>query len=166
MLHCQNCGQVNNQNSNFCRFCGTKFMSQQFSGGNNYEFSPPRPYSWKTDEFQISESKARKTQQMNFQQKLPNPVQPLNNPFQPHLAPPPQQQPLVYQGQHNNLPQDFRCPRCASQLYPTFERKISTTGWVVFSIMLFTPLILFCWLGLLIKEDVRICPVCKLSISS
>jgi hypothetical protein len=97
MLQCQNCGQVNNQSSNFCRFCGTPFASQQNSGGADYEFSPPRPYVWKTDEFQINESKARKTQQVNFATP-PQQVQPLNNPFQqPNHNPYQQAQALVHQ---------------------------------------------------------------------
>ena len=161
MLQCQNCGQVNNQNSNFCRFCGTKFMPQQFSNGNNYEFAPPRPYVWKTDEFQISESKARKTQQINFQTP-PNQVQPLNNPFQPHQAP--QHQALAFQ-QPQHIAQDYRCPRCSSQLYPRFERKISQAGWITFAVLLVAFFPLF-WIGLLIKEDVRVCPVCQLTISA
>ncbi|HEY0427764.1 MAG TPA: hypothetical protein VGC76_08265, partial [Pyrinomonadaceae bacterium] len=115
------------------------------------------PYVWKTDEFQISESKARKTQQINFQ-KQPNQAQPLNNPFQPPPAP----QPLVHQ-QPQNLA-DYRCPRCSSQLFPRFERKISQTGWIVFAVLLVAFFPLF-WVGLLIKEDVRVCPVCGLSIS-
>ena len=138
-------------------------MSQQFSNGNNYEFSPPRPYVWKTDEFQISESKARKTQQVNFPVN-PNPVQPLNNPFLPPNPNPyqqPQQQALAHQ-QPQSLA-DHRCPRCSSQLFPVFERKISQTGWIVFAILLVAFFPLF-WIGLLIKEDVRVCPVCRLQI--
>jgi RNA polymerase subunit RPABC4/transcription elongation factor Spt4 len=162
MLQCQNCGQVNNQTSNFCRFCGTKFAPEQLSGGSNYEFSPPRPYSWKTDEFQISESKARKTQQVNFQQKQPPPpqFQPQNQPFQPPYAQPPQA--LAFHQQQNLA--DYRCPRCSSQLYPRFERKISQAGWITFAVLLVAFFPLF-WIGLLIKEDVRVCPVCQLTIS-
>jgi RNA polymerase subunit RPABC4/transcription elongation factor Spt4 len=153
MIQCQNCGQVNNQSSNFCRFCGTKFMPQQFSNGSNYEFSPPRPYVWKTDEFQISESKARKSPPINK-------VQPLDNPFLTHQNPRPQ--PLVQQHQQN-LAYNYRCPRCSSNLMPRFERKISTAGWIVFAILLVAFFPLF-WVGFLIKEDVRVCPVCNLTL--
>jgi RNA polymerase subunit RPABC4/transcription elongation factor Spt4 len=158
MLQCQNCGQVNNQNSNFCRFCGTKFMSEQHQNGSNYEFSPPRPYAWKTDEFQISESRSRRTDQINLQK--PQQVQPLGNPYQTPNAP----QPLAFH-QPQNLAQDYRCPRCSSQLYPRFERKISQAGWITFAVLLVAFFPLF-WIGLLIKEDVRVCPVCGLTIGS
>jgi len=136
-------------------------MSQQYTDGSNYEFSPPRPYSWKTDEFQISESKAKKTQQMNFAPPPPQ-AQPLNNPFQPHN--PPQHQALAY-AQPRHLMQDYRCPRCSSQLYPRYERKISQAGWITFAVLLVAFFPLF-WIGLLIKEDVRVCPVCQLTISA
>lgn len=153
MIQCQNCGQTNTETSNFCRFCGTKFLQSQFSNGDNYDNSPPRPYSWKTDEFQISESKPRKTQQINR-------VQPLVNQMPP---PPPRPQPLAYQ-QPNNVAYGYHCPRCSSQLFPHYERKVSTAGWVVFSVLLVVFFPLF-WIGLLIKEDVRVCPVCKFRIS-
>ena len=153
MIQCQNCGQVNTQTSNFCRFCGTKFLQSQFQNGNGYEFSPPRPYVWKTDEFQVSESKARKSKQINQ-------VRPL---VQPPPMPQQNPQPLAYH-QPNNLAQNYHCPRCASQLFPRYERKISTAGWIVFAVLLVTFFPLF-WIGFLIKEDVRICPVCNLRIT-
>jgi hypothetical protein len=133
-------------------------MSHQHQNGNDYEFSPPRPYVWKTDEFQISESKAKNTQQWNFQN--PPQVQPHHNPFQPPQAP----QPLAFH-QPQTLGIDYRCPRCSSQLYPRFERKISQAGWITFAVLLVAFFPLF-WIGLLIKEDVRVCPVCGLTIGS
>lgn len=158
MIHCQNCGQVNNQSSNFCRFCGKQFASEQFSNGGNYDFAPPRPYVWKTDEFQISESRSRKSLPVNFQQ--PNQAQPLlNQPF----APPQQPQPLVYQ-QQQNMAYKQMCPRCGGQHFPRIERKISQTGWIVFAVLLVTIPFLF-WIGLLIKEDVIICPVCNFRLA-
>ncbi|MGI8640858.1 MAG: LITAF-like zinc ribbon domain-containing protein [Pyrinomonadaceae bacterium] len=154
MIQCQNCGQVNTETSNFCRFCGTKFLQSQYSNGNNYDFSPPRPYSWKTDEFQISENKMRKTRQINQ-------VQPLVNQT---LAQPPRPQPLVYQQPNNMAAYGSHCPRCSAQLFPRYERKISTAGWIVFAVLLVVFFPLF-WIGLLIKEDIRVCPVCNLRIS-
>ncbi len=151
MIECQNCGQVNTQTSNFCRFCGTKFLPSQFTNGENYDFAPPRPYSWKTDEFQISDNKIRKTQQINR-------VQPLINPPMPSRP-----QPLLYQ-QPNYMAHNARCPRCSAQLFPRYERRISTAGWIVFAVLLVVFFPLF-WIGLLIKEDVRVCPVCNLRIS-
>ena len=163
MIQCQSCGQVNSQTSNFCRFCGTHFaghrsgQNQPESNGGNYEFSPPRPYSWKTDEFKINEKKLPHAEPVNR-------VQPLNN-FNYQTSPIPNNQPLVqYQPQQNQVAYGYRCPRCASQLLPKVERKISTAGWIVFSVLMVTFFPLF-WIGLLIKEDVKICPICNLKIN-
>ena len=158
MMQCQNCGQANTQASNFCRFCGTKFTPVQYQNGNNYntfpnpapvnyETAPPRPYSWKTDEYQITDNKAPKAKTINR-------VQPLGN-FQPPAAAgiQPYQQPQA-------MSHSFNCPRCNSQLYPRVTRQISTAGWIVFAVLLVTFFPLF-WVGLLIKEDIRVCPVCN-----
>ena len=152
MIQCKNCGQVNTATSNFCRFCGTKFLPSQFSGGGNYEFEPPRPYAWKTDELQISESRARKTKQINQ-------VQPLGgNKVNNQTA-----QPLAYRQPTQNLAYAYRCPRCASQQMPRYERKVSTAGWIVFAVLMVAFFPLF-WIGLLIKEDVPFCSVCNLRL--
>lgn len=154
-MQCQNCGQINNDSSNFCRFCGTKFLPSQLSNGGNYEYQPPRPYSWKTDEFQVADKKTQqKTQQANR-------VQPLANQYATNQ--PPRPQPLAYQ-QPQNMAYGYRCPRCASQAYPIVSRRISTAGWITFAVLLVVGVV-FCWIGLLIKEDVRVCPVCNLQIS-
>lgn len=158
-MQCQNCGQVNTQTSNFCRFCGTKFTMVQFSSfgnnsvnGNNFEFAPPRPYSWKTDEFQIPPTKTAKSPKA----KTINQVQPLADfrtkrdlNIQPFQQP---QSPAVTGGYH--------CPRCGSQLFPRVTRQISTGGWIVFAVLLVTFFPLF-WIGFLIKDEVRVCPVCN-----
>lgn len=188
MMHCQNCGQVNTQAGNFCRFCGTKFSAMQQPGaanlgpnnypggnqngvnyngsnynglnynggnynpvnnqvGNTYENSPPRPYSWKTDEYQLPDDKTPKTKTINR-------VQPLGN-FQPAANAGMQ----TYQ--HSQaMSHNFNCPRCNSQLFPRISRQISTAGWIVFAALLITFFPLF-WIGFLIKEEVRICPVCN-----
>jgi hypothetical protein len=44
------------------------------------------------------------------------------------------------------------------------DRRVSTAGWVVFSVLLVFTLIFF-WVGLLMKEDVAVCPVCKYRLS-
>ncbi len=161
-MHCQNCGQLNTQAGNFCRFCGTKFTMVQYSNANNYnpmpmqmpnppapnyENAPPRPYSWKTDEYQISDDKMPKLKPVNRVPPLPN-FQPQQNmgiqPFQ-------QQQAMS----HN-----FHCPRCNSQIFPQIMRQISTAGWIVFAVLLITFFPLF-WIGFLIKEEVRVCQVCN-----
>ncbi len=154
MIQCQNCGQVNTATSNFCRFCGTKFLPAQFTGGDNYEFEPPRPYVWKTDELQTSESRARKTKQINQ-------VQPLDNSFAGNQMPRPQ--PLAYR-QPQNMAYASRCPRCANQQIARHERKVSTVGWIVFAVLMVVFFPLF-WIGLLIKEDVQFCSVCNLRLT-
>lgn len=160
MLQCQNCGQVNAQMSNFCRFCGTTFnltpnANAKVNGNaNGYDFSPPRPYSWKTDEFQVSDLNARNG-------KTINQVQPLNNPFVT-MQTPPRPQPLAFT-QPQNVSFGYQCPRCSSRLLPKVVRKISTAGWVVFAVLMVAFFPLF-WIGLLIKEDARICTVCNARI--
>lgn len=154
MIQCQNCGQVNTATSNFCRFCGTKFIPAQFTGSENYEFEAPRPYVWKTDELQVSQSRARKSKQINR-------VQPLDGSFAGNQTAKPQ--PLAYQ-QTQDMAYAYRCPRCASQGIPRYERKVSTAGWIVFAVLMVAFFPLF-WIGLLIKEPVPFCPVCNLRLS-
>lgn len=157
MNHCPNCGQSNAQMSNFCRFCGTNFSLAQNAKPNasagNFDFAPPRPYVWKTDEFQVSEAQARKNKPINRVQPLPPPP----NAF---ATMPPQS--LAYQ-QPQNMAYGYRCPMCATQLLPKITRRISTAGWIVFAVLMVTFFPLF-WIGLLIKEDVRICSVCNAQI--
>ncbi len=153
MIQCQNCGNQNSAESNFCRFCGTKFLVPQPAPDNLYDYSPPRPYVWKTDEYQ-TQSEARKVQ-------TPNRVEPLNSSFgagNQHNA-----QPLAYR-QPQQFAQAYRCPHCMSQFLPRTERRISTAGWIVFAVLLvfFFPLF---WIGLLMKEDVRVCPACNTKLS-
>lgn len=156
MIHCQNCGQVNSPQSNFCRSCGTRFIAPQIqqTTNNNYENAPPRPYSWKTDEYQ-TQNDARKPKTINQVQPLMGqfPVAPTNN----------SPQTLAYQ-QPGQMTAGYRCPRCTSQYLPRIEKKISTAGWIVFAILLVTFFPLF-WIGFLMKEEVRVCPVCNLRIS-
>jgi hypothetical protein len=153
MIQCQNCGQVNAQASNFCRFCGTKFLFNQISNNTDFEQAPRRPYSWSTDEFQVADAPKQKPRQINQ-------VQPLGNQIS---FVPPRPQPLVYQKpQPQNLAYNLYCPRCASQVI-RYERKISTAGWIVFAALLITFFPLF-WIGLLIKENVRVCQVCNYKI--
>ena len=133
MVQCQNCGQRNTPESQFCRFCGTKFLigqpipQQQPQRG--YDYQPPRPYAWKTDEFQTQTSPR-------------NVAQPLAARDAQFMA------------------GNYRCPHCMSQFLPKIERRISTTGWVVFAVLLVVFFPLF-WVGLLIKEEVQVCPSCN-----
>jgi hypothetical protein len=105
----------------------------------NYGYQAPRPYSWKTDEFQ-TQTDARKTA--------------ANAVFGA--------QPLANRGSEF-MSGNYRCPNCMSQFLPRIERRISTTGWIVFAVLLVLFFPLF-WVGLLIKEDVQICPSCNVRL--
>jgi predicted RNA-binding Zn-ribbon protein involved in translation (DUF1610 family) len=57
----------------------------------------------------------------------------------------------------------YPCPHCGSTAVPIVKRRISTTGWIVFTVLLvFT--ICFFWVGLLIREDYRVCPECGIEL--
>jgi len=134
MIACANCGKLNSPETNFCRFCGTKSAVPQPARYQQFPNTAPQPYAWKTDEFQ-TKAEARRT-----------------SPFMPGGGLPAQ-----YSQQ---LDAGYRCPRCGSTFFPVTERRISTAGWVVFSVLLITTVIFF-WIGLLLKENVMVCPACR-----
>jgi hypothetical protein len=146
MIQCQNCGKSNTPESQFCRYCGNRIAVRQ---PENYDYRPPRPHVWKTDEFQ-TEGEARVARTADHvmtpkQQTLAHPIYSAS-----HLA---------YRG-----PQDFtghyRCPSCGTNYLPIIERRVSSAGWLTFALLLVFTLVFF-WIGLRMKEDVPICPVCK-----
>ena len=150
MSLCQNCGKVNTPEAVFCRFCGTKFNFQKpVLASDPFDHAAPRPYSWKTDEFQ-TQNEARPTVHLPNQSRTEQFHQP--SPMQYRPAP------LAYQP--NQIAQNFRCPNCMSNFMPRMERRISTAGWITFAVLLvfFFPLF---WIGLLIKEDVAVCQSCN-----
>src|SRR4030095_16147280 len=124
MVKCQNCGNFNSAESNFCRSCGTKFVISQPAPQQGYDYSPPRPYVWKTDEFQ-TQNEPRKTGTVPHNQPT--------NPFPNHNY---QAQPLVYRQPNPLEQQPYLCPNCMNRFPPRFERRISTTGWIVFAVLL------------------------------
>lgn len=156
MNYCLNCGQANDQGANFCRFCGTKstLIPQQAPARHNEMPSAPRPYAWKTDELHLNDSPGANVT-ASFNQKISH--QNTNRSAQPFNP--------GYQSQHalylNNA--NYRCPHCGTQNPPTVQRKISTAGWIVFAALLIFFFPLF-WIGLLIKDNVRICSVCRYQI--
>ena len=149
-INCQNCGQTNESSGNFCRYCGFRLTQLQPQKKPDYEQAHRRPYSWKTDEFEVRKGSARNTEQM-----------PGTQPRSSDLAP--RQTSGIGQTQNEMISAGYRCPRCSSQSLPVIERKISTAGWIVFAVLLLTFFPLF-WIGFLIKEDIRLCPVCNLRI--
>jgi RNA polymerase subunit RPABC4/transcription elongation factor Spt4 len=149
MIHCQNCGQGNAPESQFCRFCGTRMTAPQHIRQDPPQgFSPPRPYAWKTDEYQTQADARRPNSH------IPQ-VEPLANAN--YSA-----QPVAYAAP-GQFAGNYRCPSCMSQFLPITEKRVSTAGWIVFALFLvfFFPLF---WIGLLIKEDVHVCPTCKTRI--
>src|SRR5262245_44099657 len=140
MIQCQNCGQGNAPESQFCRFCGTKFLIRQPMPQQGYDYQSPRPYAWKTDEFQ-TQADPRRAATAQRPQGTWNP-----NSSAPLAAASPQY-----------MSGNYRCPNCMSQYLPQIERRISTNGWIVFAVLLVLFFPLF-WVGFLIKEDVHVCP--------
>jgi hypothetical protein len=57
-----------------------------------------------------------------------------------------------------------QCPYCHTLAPPIIKRRISTAGWVVFAVLFFFTFF-FCWIGLLIKEDYRVCSYCGAQLS-
>ncbi len=146
MIKCQNCGNLNAPESHFCRFCGTRFViGPQISGAPkteppSYDFPAPRPYSWKTDEFTV-QNESRKTAGGT-----------------PDIAAP------IATVSPSVLDRQYQCPNCRSTYLPRVERRISTGGWITFAVLLVAFFPLF-WIGLLIKEEIRVCPVCQYQVS-
>ena len=143
---CNNCGQANAIESKFCRFCGHPMPDPYFQPAD--PMANRRPYSWQTDEFQTRSDRrgARPTVE-----HLPGANQHAQFPQPP-------------QGLIVNTPRDltgnYRCPNCGTHYLPVIERRVSTAGWITFSLLLVFTIVFF-WIGLLIKDDVSVCPVCK-----
>ena len=143
---CNNCGQANAIESKFCRFCGHPMPDPYFQPAD--PMANRRPYSWQTDEFQTRSDRrgARPTVE-----HLPGANQHAQFPQPP-------------QGLIVNTPRDltgnYRCPNCGTHYLPVIERRVSTAGWITFSLLLVFTIVFF-WIGLLMKEDVSVCPVCK-----
>lgn len=167
MRTCKNCGNLNSEESNFCRFCGTRshqqppierydqpFATQALGDArpeskpnppaDPYNFSPPPPYSWKTDEFRTN-NQARQT---------------LNLPPQAYAEMPPSAPAPLANFHGGQMVGNYRCINCGTTFLPRIERKISTAGWVTFALLLVFIFPLF-WIGLLIKEDHYVCPMCR-----
>ena len=57
----------------------------------------------------------------------------------------------------------FECPFCHTQSLPYIRSEVSAAGWVVLVILLLFCFPLF-WIGLLIKEDYRVCSHCNMRL--
>ena len=154
MNKCQNCGQMNDYGGNFCRFCGIPMVLPQNSNNVHENYVQPRPYMWKTDEYQINDNSAHRKTDIRQVQSLHS-----QSPMNPSI-----QQSMMYPKPAYLAGQGYQCPRCRAQNIPYVKRQISTAGWITFAVLLVTTGIFF-WIGLLIKEDVRICPVCNSKVA-
>lgn len=146
---CQNCGNTNEAGNIFCRFCGTRFASVPA----NADPTQHRPYAWKTDEYQ-TQSEPRPSGLVGRTSAIePERTGAFIGPHDNGAAANPVR-PGTWAAQAS-----YRCPYCGSHFLPRIERKISTAGWITFALLLvfFFPLF---WIGLLIKENLAICPSC------
>jgi hypothetical protein len=145
MVLCQNCGKTNSPESQFCRFCGSRIVLRQAV----QEYQQPRPYAWKTDEFQ-TQNEARASQTADHVMTPQQQIAP-----QQFYAP----VEIGYRGPQD-LSGNYRCPSCGTNYLPIVERRISPAGWITFTVLLVFTLVFF-WIGLLLKEEVPICPICR-----
>ena len=62
-----------------------------------------------------------------------------------------------------NRQMGFECPFCHTNNPPLVRQKVSTAGWMTFWVLL---LVCFpiCWIGLLMKEDYRVCSQCGITL--
>ncbi|NOT49117.1 MAG: LITAF-like zinc ribbon domain-containing protein [Acidobacteria bacterium] len=123
-------------------------MMRQEVQENDYQPSQPRPYAWKTDEYQ-TQSEPRARSQSGTQPPYPAPGQYSS-------------QPLTYSGPQY-MASNYRCPNCGTTVLPVIERRISTAGWITFALLLVFTFVFF-WVGLLMKQNVSVCPVCRATL--
>jgi len=140
---CTNCGQGNSAESKFCRFCGSRMPDPYFQPAD--PMVDRRPYSWQTDEFQTKTKGMQRATVEHF---------PGVNPSVGVGS-----KALAFNGP-KDLTGNYRCPRCGTHYLPVIERKVSTTGWIIFALLLIFTFIFF-WIGFFFKEDVSYCPVCR-----
>jgi DNA-directed RNA polymerase subunit RPC12/RpoP len=108
-----------------------------------------RPYSWQTDEFQTKTKGRQRATVEHFPGVNPNIA--VGN------------QALAHQGPRD-VTGNYRCPRCGTHYLPVIESKISTTGWLIFALLLVFTFIFF-WIGFFFKETVSVCPVCRFRLN-
>ncbi|MGH9948277.1 MAG: LITAF-like zinc ribbon domain-containing protein [Pyrinomonadaceae bacterium] len=113
-------------------------------------YQQPRPYAWKSDEYKTS-NEARGA--ANTSDHVLTPSRPIvQNQYYAQAQ-------MTYRGPQDMSGQ-YRCPHCGTNFLPVMDRRISSAGWITFSLLLVFTLVFF-WIGLLMKEDVPICPICK-----
>src|SRR5262249_14651043 len=59
----------------------------------------------------------------------------------------------------------FVCPYCHTTMPPMTYQKVSTGGWVIFSLLFLTCVgILLAWIGLFFKEGYTVCSQCGIKL--
>jgi peptide methionine sulfoxide reductase MsrB len=146
-MRCRICDNENEAGYNFCRVCGAALYPDASNAGGGFSH---QPYSWQIDDSNATKQTARKSRvtQTDLPASVPNPASPIQYPLQQAG------QPVAFQQG------SYHCPFCGTSYLPIIEKRISTAGWVVFALLLVFTFIFF-WIGLLIKEEVAICPVCR-----
>lgn len=144
---CTNCGQANSVESKFCRFCGSRMPDPFFQPAD--PMAVRRAYSWQTDEFQTKTAGRQRSTVEHFPGVNPNIA--VGN------------QALAQQGPRD-ITGNYRCPNCGTHYLPVIEKRISQAGWITFALLLVFTFIFF-WIGLLMKEDVSVCPVCRMRLN-
>jgi len=75
-----------------------------------------------------------------------------------------------YQSQYQQPPPfhpavGFVCPFCHTTMPPMTYSKVSTGGWIVFVFLMLTCFgILLAWIGLLMKENYKVCSQCGIKL--
>jgi hypothetical protein len=153
---CQSCAFENPKDSRFCRRCGIAIQSQTASPSQEkFTYDPPDPYSWKEDD--VNDVDDRGVRQRSAPpETLPPPIRvgvPQRN-GDVHVT-------GILAPQH----QGIMCPQCGGQMALSPVKKVSSSGWIVFVILLifFFPL---AWVGLLIKKNVYFCLSCNTIIEA
>lgn len=154
MAFCIGCGQRIEAGTTVCRYCG-----KDSRAGRQQEYVPPKPYSWASDS-------------LTGKPAPPPPARPAQSatPPAPQYQPPYYQQPAAPVTPYSNqvvapaYGYNYRCPNCGTNAAPRIEEKISQSGWVMFAVLLILFFPLF-WIGLLMKEKYRVCPVCRVQFA-
>jgi hypothetical protein len=85
-------------------------------------------------------------------------------PYQNQGYPPVRWNGLPNYGSYLERAGNYRCPHCNSTYPPLRNRRITTSGWITFGVLvlLFFPL---SWIGLLMQENYLRCSQCRLTLS-
>jgi len=125
MIACGNCGNLNDEATRICRYCGSG-LDQRRQATQQREYVPPS-HLWANETPPAA------------------PVQTFGG------------------GAQTPATAGYRCPSCGTTQPPLIEKKISTDGWVVFA-----ALLLFCfpffWIGLLMRKEHHVCPICRVDL--